>query len=75
MTETKSTWGGKRTPGPGKKLGAPTGSRTAPEDTPKMVSLRLDPHLWGDVKEHCKATGRVQRWVVETALAAYLKNA
>ena len=74
MTENKSTWGGKRIAGPGKKVGNPGTQRVAPEDRKQAFSTRLDPDLLTRLREHCKKNGLKQAWILQQAISNYLLN-
>ena len=72
MTEKKSTWGGKRIAGPGKKVGNPGTQRVAPGDCKKAFSTRLDPELLTRLREHCREHGLKQAWILQQAILEYL---
>ena len=68
----KSTWGGKRIAGPGKKIGNPGTQRVKPEDHKKPFSTRLDPALLIRLRDHCRKHGLKQAWILQQATIEYL---
>ena len=74
MTEKKSTWGGKRTAGPGKKVGNPGTKRVKSGDCKQAFSTRLNPELLNRLREHCREHGMKQAWILQQAIREYLNN-
>jgi len=70
----KSTWGGKRIAGPGRKVGNPGTQRVAPENCKKAFSTRLDPALLTRLRDYCRANGLKQAWIIQQAISDFLMN-
>ena len=71
---SKSTWGGKRIAGPGRKVGNPGTQRVAPENCKKAFSTRLDPALLTRLRDYCRANGLKQAWIIQQAISDFLMN-